>query len=137
MPEIIRRNPRWEEAAKERGNSMKTVEILNIETIGIKASGFERRSVNDCLNCQKPECDGCVSDKGKRSHEYYLRWKERGKTLGGCIYCGGKTIARKCKTINDGIVMREKQCKECGKIFYSAEVPCDHEQYLKIMMEHK
>lgn len=31
--------------------------------IGVRASNLKERKIKQCLNCKKPECDGCPKNK--------------------------------------------------------------------------
>lgn len=111
-------------------------EFVNIDKMGIKASGLEEKEICECLNCEKQDCNGCPKTRTEANRKYYAS-KGRRTGMGGCIYCGGKTIATKTQTINNGVVLRKKQCKVCGKMFLSAEEPVDYEKYLEILSKNK
>ena len=91
-----------------------------IETLGVKATGYNERKIEECLNCTKYKCDGCPVDRREGDKAYYERRKARLEGDMVCPHCGGKTKVMETRDWENTVVRRRK-CKACGQLFYTEE----------------
>lgn len=107
-------------------------------SLGTNVAGLMPRSVEECLNCEKDDCKGCMADRSEALRQAAKRYRDKCKAMGGCTYCNGKTIAIKAETLNNGVTLRRRQCKVCGKIFRTVERPIvSDEEYKRIRKENR
>lgn len=91
-----------------------------IETLGVKVTGYNDRKIEECLNCTKYKCDGCPVDRREGDKAYYERRKARLEGDMVCPHCGGKTKVVDSRAM-DNTVIRRRRCDKCGQNTYTEE----------------